>query len=405
MNAIFTILSILSLLCGLFLTKGKFLKFFLFLVITLPFLNLNTKIHVNFQIPFFLFFFIGALIKNKYSRFSLRKIDIQIIALLIVFLIFVMLTIPLYFDHEIINIIKDLKFVVFGFILFLFAVINRDSLEKASLADMGFFLKWNFIITSIIFSLMYFFDLHRLLNSDAYFEINEVRYMNYGTFVIPFYTLFVLSNDLRIKKINWVYIVVPLLLSGNRTIIALLIFVSLVILLKRLSAKKLKILISSALSLLLFVFFIVKSASEDSPLYRIKKLLSLDYLAEAINTRLSPFYIALESFSFINYIVGKGLGFTYFIPWFHYRKNLDNYNIYLDSLIPSLYGKYGFFLILPLAIFVLYLKKFSDDNSFYFYLLFFVLLGLTNSFLYQNYFVLVLFIMLYLKSSTLKFKD
>lgn len=400
MNFTYILLSIIFFYLGINFSK-KSLKLFLFITIAFPFLNLNTKFHVNYQIPIFIFFFLGGIIKKNYSEIKLSKNDLITAIVLIAFICYGVFTIPLYYNHEIINIIKDLKFVIFGFLLYIFILIN-DSLDGASLKDIEFFLKWNFIISIICFILMFYFDIHRFFNQDAYFEINEVRYMNYGTYIIPFYTLFILANRIKVKKYNWIYIIIPMLISGNRTIILLLIFVSLIILLKRLSTKKIVILFTSFFSLLLFVFFVITKASVDSPLFRFKKLFSFNYLTEAISTRLSPFYIRLESFEFYNYLIGKGLGFTYYIPWFHYRKDLDDYNIYLDSLIPTLYGKYGVFLLLPIFLFILYLRKCSDNKPYNYYLIFFILLSLTNSFLYQNYFIFVLFILYYLKSSKIK---
>tara|TARA_B110000483_G_scaffold197320_1_gene235950 strand:- start:10416 stop:11591 length:1176 start_codon:yes stop_codon:yes gene_type:complete len=389
---------------GIYFPNRNYLKLFLFVVITLPFLNINNKIHVNHQVPFFLFFFLGGIVKNAYPNRRLSGIDQMLILMLFFFLCFTVASIPLFYQNDFINIIKDVKFIFFGFILYVFVLINGP-LKTAQLIDFDFFLKWNFIIAIICFFLMYFFDIHLSLNQDAYFKINEIRYMNYGTYVIPIYTIYILANDIAIKKFNWVYIVVPLLISGNRTLTLLLFFVSVIIVLKRLSAKKLLVLLVSFVSSFFFVGLVVSKASLESPLYRIKKLLSMDYLVSSISTRLSPFSIALESFESYNYIFGKGLGFTYYIPWFHYRQGLDNYNIYLDSLIPTLYGKYGAFLILPLILFVLYLKKFSDLKSYYYYLIFFLLLGLTNSFLYQNYFIFILFVMFYFKSCSLAKKS
>ena len=400
MSIAFVLFSITCFVLGLSFPKQKQVKLFMFLVITLPFLNINTKIHVNYQIPFYLFFLLGGVIKNIYPNRRLSTTDLILILLLFFFFCYMVVSTPLFYHHDFINIIKDVKFIYFSLILYALVLINGP-LQTAQLSDFDIFLKWNFIIAVTCFSLMYFFNIHLTLNQDSYFKINEVRYMNYGTYVLPIYTIYALANNIVIRKSNWLYIIVPLLISGNRTLMLLLFLVSITIILKRLSERKLLILLASFLSAMFFVIFVVSKASLQSPLFRIKKLLSIDYLVSSINTRLSPFYIALESFDSYDYIFGKGLGFTYYIPWFHYRANLNNYNIYLDSLIPTLYGKYGVFLILPLLVFVLYLKKFSDSKSYYYYLLFFFLLGLTNSFLYQNYLTFILFVMFYLKSCSL----
>ena len=132
-------------------------------------------------------------------------------SLLFFFFCYMVVSIPLFYHHDFINIIKDVKFIYFSLILYALVLINGP-LQTAQLSDFDIFLKWNFIIAVTCFSLMYFFNIHLTLNQDSYFKINEVRYMNYGTYVLPIYTIYALANNIVIRKSNWLYIIVPLLI-------------------------------------------------------------------------------------------------------------------------------------------------------------------------------------------------
>jgi len=394
---LYVLFSLLSFYLGLNCRKESFLKFFLFFILVFPFTNLNTVWHINFQVPIFIFFFFGGIIRLRYNTINLNNRDVNLVFVLVVFLLYILLTLPMAINHSIINIFKDLKFVVFGFLFYFFVKINVSLF--IDLKSINKLIKWNFIVSLIIYFLMYKYEIHKLINTDSYFDINEVRYTNYATYILPFFILYCLANSIKINYKSWVFLLIPLLLSGNRTVFLLLMVFILFNFLKKISVKKIIFISSSFLGGLIFAFTYIRSVDESSALFRFKKLFSLDYLVAAINTRLSPFYEAIDSFSFFNYIFGKGIGFAYYIPWFSYRVNLDNYNIYLDSLLPTLYGKYGLFFILPIIVFIFFLKNFSDFKAFKYYLVFFAILSLTNSFIYQSYLPLVFLFTFLLKQS------
>ncbi|WP_026754289.1 DUF6369 family protein [Sediminibacter sp. Hel_I_10] len=400
--ALYILFSLLFFLLGLNCNNSKYTKLFTFIIFVFPFTNLNTNWHINFQIPIFLFFILGGLLKLRFKSIKFYVLDYKILLAILAFLFFVLITIPLALDHTIINIFKDLRFIVFGVILYVFVKLNGSL--KLDYNYINKLIKWNFLLSLIIYFLLYKYEIHKYITKDNYFSINEVRYMNYATFVLPFYVLHCLANDIRISFTNWIYIIIPLLASGNRTISLILLFFIGLSFLKKVSVRKILLVFSALLSIVVFMVFNIQKISETSALFRFKKLLSLEYLVSILNTRLSPFYNALESFSLVNYFLGKGIGFTYYIPWFHYRKNLDDYNIYLDSLLPTLYGKYGLFFFLPLIFFFYFLKYLSDVKSFKYYLLLFIILSLTNSFIYQNYLTLVLLFIFLFSQNILKKK-
>lgn len=390
-------ISLISFLGGIFFRSKKYINYYFIFVLVFPFTTFNTTFHVNLQIPFFIFFFIGGLIKSKYQTLKFSKVELFLILIFFIFSFYLIVTIPLYYNHDIINILKDLKFLIFGSILYTYTKINKieffsdkEYIRKA--------IKMNFFIALIMYSLMLKFNIHYFFNDDKYFLINEIRYLNYGIYVLPFFLVFLQTNNYKTKIIDYVFVYIPLLISGNRTLLFLITFVLAIQQFRYLSRKKIILFVSGFLAFIILAVTFIKNASENSALYRFKKILSSDYLFSAIQTRLSPLFIAFKDFETHEFIFGKGIGLTYFIPWFHYRTNIDDYNIYIDSLIPTLYGKYGIFFFLPLLIFFIALRYFSDYKSYFSFLLFFIILSLTNSFLYQTYLIILLFFIYYLKS-------
>lgn len=389
-------ISLFSFLGGIFFRSKKYINYYFIFVLVFPFTTFNTTFHVNFQIPFFIFFFIGGLIKSKYQKPKFTKLELHLIYLVSIFLIYLFITIPLYYDHNLVDIFKDLKFLIFGFILYSYIKFNKIEL----FSDEKYIrkaIRWNFFIATGIYFLMLKFNLHFIFNDDKYFQINELRYLNYGINVLPFFLVYSSANNYKTKVIDYVFIYIPLLISGNRTLLFIITFILLLQQFRYLSTKKITYIISGFAAFILVGVTFIKNASETSALFRFKKILSSEYLFSSIQTRLSPLFIAFEDFETYEFIFGKGLGLTYLIPWFHYRSNIDDYNVYFDSLMPSLYGKYGIFLILPLLIFFVTLKYFSDNKSYFSFFLFFIILSLTNSFLYQNYLIILLFFIYYLK--------
>ena len=107
--------------------------------------------------------------------------------------------------------------------------------------------------------------------------------------------------------------------------------------------------------------------------------------------RFAPVILKLESFNFLNYIFGKGIGETFFIPWFVWRENIENNNIYMDNLYFTLYIKYGVFFFILLVF--LYNFIFSANTNRRFKILitiYFVIMGLTTAFMYQNTFLFII---------------
>lgn len=376
---------------GVFINSKNAIKTFYIVALAFPFTNITNKVHVLYQIPVFLFFVLGGIVKKKYNKVSFNKEELLLVFLYVIFFAYCFFSVLIQNQSSVINFFKDIKFALFSLLLLFFIKLNRPFF-RTSFKFFQEAIKWNFLISFVVYILMKFFRVHELINSDQYFFINEIRYMNYGFYILPFYILHVVSNKIKLKPKDWLYVIFPMIISGNRTILILTILILLILFLKTLSNRKILSFIFIFFTLLGSISVLINRSGENSPLYRYKKLISFDYLVQIINTRLSPFLIGIEDFTIYNYIFGKGIGSVFYIPWFHYRENLDNYNIYMDSLYPTLYLKYGIFMILPIVIFFLLLKTLSEKKIFNYLFLYFFILGLTNSFMYQNNIIIILFI-------------
>ena len=254
-------------------------------------------------------------------------------------------------------------------------------------------LQINCIIAVLFYAAMHFFNLHLLLIDDPYFINNELRYTNLASYIIPFLFLYKITSANKIKLKEGLYMLIPMLLTGNRTIILVTVFVALFYYFIKWDIKtKLRALVISPIVAVL-IFFSISSLSENSSLSRFTKLVNIEYLNRAVSTRLKPILVSFEDYEPYQYITGNGFGHSYYIPWFEYREGIKNYNIYLDNLYATLYGKFGILFFIPILFFVSILRKYSSKEVFIYLLVYFLLLGLTNSFLYQPYLPWFIFIM------------
>ncbi|MDG2285669.1 MAG: DUF6369 family protein, partial [Alphaproteobacteria bacterium] len=74
--------------------------------------------------------------------------------------------------------------------------------------------------------------------------------------------------------------------------------------------------------------------------WRIVDSLSLDTLSQQLSTRISPATEILADFTLENWIFGKGIGTSFYIPWFRYR-GLSPHSANLDNMYLTLIVKYG----------------------------------------------------------------
>lgn len=365
------------------------LKLFFIITILAPLGKLTTKFHTNWQISSYYLFFIGCFLvfllkllsNNKFKKQVIATLTITIGTLFILGVHYILIG-----DKQvsITNILKDIK----PYLTILLAIPFLE-VYKSRLAHIltrkfiNTILLLNLVITSVFFFLMLQFDLHLLLTDDPYFTFEEVRLETLGIFFGGFYLFYLVLKDKKPTLKEIVISTLPLFYTGNRTMIFAFILVMLFFYISKLTLKKVLLIISGGLVSLVSLGYLVITANENSPIYRIKKLFEDGYISESFATRFSPFINVISEFSALNFLVGKGLGLTFYIKWFVWRSEIDNYNVYLDNLYLTLYAKYGIFSVLFFVIFFLFLNSYRTLKISNYYMLLFVLIAITNSFCYQ----------------------
>lgn len=365
------------------------LKLFFIITILAPLGKLTTKFHTNWQISSYYLFFIGCFLvfllkllsNNKFKKQVIATLTITIGTLFILGVHYILIG-----DKQVslTNILKDIK----PYLTILLAIPFLE-VYKSRLAHIltrkfiNTILLLNLVITSVFFFLMLQFDLHLLLTDDPYFTFEEVRLETLGIFFGGFYLFYLVLKDKKPTLKEIVISALPLFYTGNRTMIFAFILVMLFFYISKLTLKKVLFIISGGLVSLVSLGYLVITANENSPIYRIKKLFEDGYISESFATRFSPFINVISEFSALNFLVGKGLGLTFYIKWFVWRSEIDNYNVYLDNLYLTLYAKYGIFSVLFFVIFFLFLNSYRTLKISNYYMLLFVLIAITNSFCYQ----------------------
>ena len=365
------------------------LKLFFIITILAPLGKLTTKFHTNWQISSYYLFFIGCFLvfllkllsNNKFKKQVIATLTITIGTLFILGVHYILIG-----DKQVslTNILKDIK----PYLTILLAIPFLE-VYKSRLAHIltrkfiNTILLLNLVITSVFFFFMLQFDLHLLLTDDPYFTFEEVRLETLGIFFGGFYLFYLVLKDKKPTLKEIVISALPLFYTGNRTMIFAFILVMLFFYISKLTLKKVLLIISGGLVSLVSLGYLVITANENSPIYRIKKLFEDGYISESFATRFSPFINVISEFSALNFVVGKGLGLTFYIKWFVWRSEIDNYNVYLDNLYLTLYAKYGIFSVLFFVIFFLFLNSYRTLKISNYYMLLFVLIAITNSFCYQ----------------------
>lgn len=367
-------------------SKNKRFSIFFYLITVLPFVNFLTVFHTNFQYSVFYTFLIitGATYINK------GKIDKHIVVVVLLMLPF-LLRVPFgIISNSYVDIAKDVKpfFILLLIMLFWFGF--KESIINSTFRFTNA-IKHNFVIASLFFISMDLFDVHKFFSNDPYFEINVVRYTNFAPFFLSPLLLYILVNQVKVSKIHLLYIIAPILYSGNRTIIlSLILVVSVYYFFNSTIAKKIQY-FSIVLISILILFLVTNLAGESTALGRFKELLSVEGVSKSLNNRFGPYFVTMDNSSEIDYIKGKGVGTTFFIEWFTYRENIKDNNIYLDNLYLTLHAKYGLMSIILWFTFYYLLRSVATNNLYKYYFLFLLIIGITNSFFYQGSFFWLFF--------------
>jgi hypothetical protein len=253
----------------------------------------------------------------------------------------------------------------------------------------------NFFATVFYFLMVNFTPIVTILTNDPFYLAQESRYLSLGTFYAIFFLLGKMASDSKINGWQFVFIFGPIFLSGNRTL--LLVAILLFLLNMVLSMANPKAFLRKVGFLLVGLLSIIIGALSlnEALKARVSTLLNAQVLlTELKEKRFSPFFLKLDSFEWYNYLIGKGAGETFFIPWFEYRKNIEDYNIYMDNIYLTLYVKYGLGMLVPLLVLLYFINKTETNKRFKVLIIcYFLIMGLTTSFMYQTSFLFILILL------------
>ncbi|MDO7086723.1 DUF6369 family protein [Pseudocolwellia sp. AS88] len=280
--------------------------------------------------------------------------DKKIILILGVY--FVYFLSALYSSVQFKYLLKDLRPVILIFecyIIYKLVVIRTDSWNIKSINKLVIIVG----VLSII-KLTYFQISLSHINDDFYSD-NSYRYLDAGTYFCVAYLLAIFCNKFTIRlKENSAYLaiicsVICIMVANSRFIIISMVLIILLFNYKSIK-KTIAYLVSACFLVSAFILYSYYSGS-----IRVLDAFEAEALIYQITTRYEPALNMIDSFSINEFIFGTGIGKPFYIPWFSYR-DLDPYNINIDSGYFTFYCKFGF-----ISLFVTYcfLSFFKFNNK------------------------------------------
>lgn len=351
-----------------------------------------TKFQLVYYYPFFVFLWLYYVVHSYQKKKTNRAFLSYTCGASIFFTAYLIYNQLQGRSYAFIDILKDAKpFILIGLAYAFYLLAGQYFKNYFHLGHWKKVLKWHFWVSTIIFLLMKVGKLHLWLSTDPYYLNKPIRYLDLGTYTICAFLIFKITRKEKLKFVEMLYCFLPLIYSGNRTLfIAMAVFYGVYSVMNAsLKTNVYRFLVFGS-ALLAFVY-VVRKAESSSPLYRFQSLMSVDEVSRILTNRYSPFTDTLNDFEApSDYVFGLGPGRTYYIPWFEYRTNIKNHNIYLDNFYLSMYGKYGVFSLLFLWFLFVYFKEVSNRKFLIYYAVFLCTIGLTNCFSHQFTFLWLL---------------
>lgn len=351
-----------------------------------------TKFQLVYYYPFFgflwLYYVVHSYRKKKVNRFFLNY-SCGATIFFTAYLIYNQLQGR---SYAYIDLLKDVKpFVLIGLAYVFYLLAGRYLEDYFHTKQWKKVLKWHFWVATVIFLSMKVGNLHLLLSTDPYYLNKPIRYLDLGTYTICAFLIYRITRKEKLNFTEIIYCFLPLIYSGNRTLfIAMAAFYAVYSVLNASVKTNLYRALIFGTTLMAFVF-VVRKAEKSSPLYRFQSLMSVEEIGQILSNRYSPFTDTLQDFQEPeDYVFGLGPGRTYYIPWFEYRANIKNYNIYIDNFYLSIYGKYGVLSLVFIWFLIAYYKEVSDRKFLIYYGVFLFTIGLTNCFSHQFTFLWLL---------------
>jgi len=353
-----------------------FLVFSLILPTSNQFMNFTSFSGIYFYDFFFLlfsFYYLIILIKDK-KIFKKNIINISIAVFLILFYSIYAFSNSVVFDKYLLRDIRPFLTLFYAFI-----IVSTFKQKIISINKLV-----NVLILVFILKIMFFLAIYFGFSfKDQYYEDNIFRYFDASTFIACLYLIFSIFKKKKILKsvpilsfsLLFVLSCIVILISNLR----ILLFALLVI-----------YFIYSRINLLkkiLFVFSFISLFIASSYILEADRILNTNTskgVAVQLATRFGPAVEKISEMKNIEYIYGLGLGTYFEIPWFKYR-GLDTKLNTIDSTYLSLFVKYGLLSLLIIYMFFkLLLFNISNSNMRFSYIIFYLIIFITLSSLYQS---------------------
>ncbi len=400
----FSIVFLILLCCygylGVVFCRDKQIKQFVYFTVILPITPALTPLHTRFQITIYYAFLIIPIVLFALTALKRKQLNKVVASVGMVVCGFIMLYLPWGIfqnsqDSTIVNLLKDLKPILFLFVGFLFLTLLRGQQLAWNGPFAAKLLRVNFFVTLFFFLLLNTTNVLGFVSNDVFYKTMSTRYLSMGTFYVIFYFIAQLAANKKLKPIELLYIIIPIILSGNRTFLLVLLAVFVISTVMAISnvqlfIKRMLLFFGGGILLVIGILNFNTSLRE--------RALSLFHVTDIFNElserRFSPFFSQLDGFEWYHYLFGKGLGETFFIPWFEYRENIENYNIYMDNIYMTLYVKYGLGMLAILLLFFYFINRTNTNKKYKILIIsYFSIIGLTTSFLYQYSFLFILLLL------------
>ncbi len=378
----FILLSTVFLFLGFYsvINKVKAIKWFFYLIILLPIGGVFSGFFTKSALAVYEFFYIGLCLAFLLS--STKKKTYSFIFLFAVLLIPLLNVLGVVQGNQIEFILKDTK----PFIVLAIALVLIRSMKNTSAiltpSDIKILLVLNLLKVIFIYILGSYFGLNTEVSEDPFFIQNEgFRYGDIGTLFVIFYFIYKLTHKQKFSFFDTLCIIIPILITQQRTLILTLVIILYVFYLfngKVIS----KLIMLSMIPLSIYVLFNLVGG-------RIFDVFDSDLLLKLFSIRFSPFINELANFkSTSDYLFGLGFGKPFYIPWFEYRENINNFNPNIDNLYLTYFMKFGVSFIFIFAFFYYAFQKNIPNKVYVRYLVIYLLLiGATTAFSYQSIFI------------------
>ncbi len=379
---IYLLLSLTSVLLGVlyFIYPKKILSVFFVFGLIVPTANQFMSFTSFNGIYFYDYFFIFISVYYFFILFKSKIILKKNIYNIIIGLSILVFYSGLAFANSVIldkYLLRDIRpFLTLFYAFILTSLINKEILNIKNLI----YVLIGVFIFKIVFFLLMFLG---FAFNDVYYQQNIYRYFDATTFIASLFIIFHMFNrDNILRHSSRFSLNFLILLSVTIVLISNLRILFFALLLIYFLASNINLFKKIVTSIIFLTLFVASSYLMQSD--RVLTSNSKEIVAVQLASRFGPALVKINEMSTYNYITGLGLGTYFEIPWFEYR-GLDTKLNTIDSTYLTLFVKYGLFSFLIIILFFrLLLFNFLTARLKKSYVLFYLIVFLTMSSLYQS---------------------